>query len=69
MISTAHLILFQPDFQTLISPLEYWEKKSKKPKVIVDGHFKGWVNPEYIKKYNVPVNEVDLTTKDGKLSY
>lgn len=46
--------------------MEYWEKKNKKPKIVVDGHFKGWVNPEYVKKYNLPATEVDLNTKDGE---
>ena len=49
----------------ILTPEEYYKIVGIKPRVIVDGHFRSWVNPEYIKIYGFASSAKEAWESNG----
>ena len=53
------------EMDEILTPEEYYKIVGIKPRVIVDGHFRSWVNPEYIKIYGFASSAKEAWESNG----
>lgn len=49
----------------LLTAEEYFGDEVKKNAILVDGHFKGWVNPIIVEKYGMETSAEEAWNKNG----
>ena len=59
---TSNAIL---DMDEILTPEEYYKFLGTSPRVIVDGHFRSWVNPEYVATYGLASNAKEAWDSNG----
>lgn len=53
----------------LLTAEEYFSKEVKSKAIIVDGHFKGWVNPEVMQRHGIEPSASEAWEKNGGGTY
>lgn len=53
----------------LLTAEEYFSKEVKSKAIIVDGHFKAWVNPELMHRYGIEASAAEAWEKNGGGTY